>query len=237
MHNFDRTQLEADFEDEAFEAEALESGEAFDDDEAFADDVPDQLVPGGLVFSEAEEEAMAAELLNLGDDEEFEEFFLRGLRKAFGRVKRGARRALRKTRGVRRRVRRRLTKRLKSGLKRIARTALTGAGAAAGSFFGGPVGGKIGSSIGSSVGGALGLELEGLSPEDRDFAVARQIVRMTGDAMAEAMGIGEDVDDDEAGDLALRKVIRRHAPSSGGAAGTHSGRWVRRGDQIVLLGA
>lgn len=255
MHNFDRTQLDTDFdEDEAFEAESFE---AFDDDdefnddetdgfdesehEAFADDMPDDRVPGGMVFSETEEAELAAELLELaGDDEEMEEFFLRGLRKAFKRVRRGARRVLKKTKGVRRRVRRRLTRRLKKGLRRVAKTALRGAGTAAGTFFGGPVGAAVGGRVGNAVGNALGLELEGLSPEDKDFAVARQIVRMTGDAMAEAMAIDDDLDDDEAGDQALRAVIRRHAPSAKASksrpSGATSGRWVRRGSKIVLMG-
>jgi hypothetical protein len=65
----------------------------------------------------------------------------------------------------------------------------------------------------------FGLELEGLSAEDRDYEIARQFVRFaqaTAEATTEATG--------------------RH-PSAHGPVGTApSGRWVRRGNTIVLIG-
>jgi len=43
-------------------------------------------------------------------------------------------------------------------------------------------GGMIGSELGSAAGDAFGLELEGLSPEDGEYEVARRFVRIAGEA-------------------------------------------------------
>ena len=51
------------------------------------------------------------------------------------------------------------------------------AGRALGTFVGGPVSGMIGGKLASAAGRMFGLELEGLSVEDREFEVARRLVR------------------------------------------------------------
>ena len=66
-------------------------------------------------------------------------------------------------------------------LKTAAKTALPIAGGALGAYVGGPLGARIGSGLASMAGQALGLELEGLSQEDREFQSARQFVRWAGD--------------------------------------------------------
>jgi hypothetical protein len=58
-------------------------------------------------------------------------------------------------------------------LKPLAKAALSIEGRALGTFVGGPVGGKLA----SAAGRMFGLELEGLSAEDREFEVARRFVR------------------------------------------------------------
>jgi len=52
-------------------------------------------------------------------------------------------------------------------LKPLAEAALPIAGRAPGTFVCGPVGGMIGGKLASAVGRMFGLELEGLSVEDR----------------------------------------------------------------------
>lgn len=67
-------------------------------------------------------------------------------------------------------------------LKQVAKKALPIAGGALGTFIGGPVGGALGGKLASMAGDAFGLEYEGLSPEDRDFEVAKRYVRFAHDA-------------------------------------------------------
>ncbi|MES2128216.1 MAG: hypothetical protein V4463_13170 [Pseudomonadota bacterium] len=73
---------------------------------------------------------------------------------------------------------------------------------------------------------ALGLELEGLSPEDKEFAVARQLVRFAGEAARHAASCAN-------ARAAVRKAARSHAP--GLLAQGQQGRWHRQGQCIVVL--
>lgn len=81
----------------------------------------------------------------------------------------------------------------------------------------------------------FGLELEGLSPEDKEFALARQFVRFAGNAAAAAarrQGAPQAV-----AAAAVSDAARADAPGllrRFGAPPQH-GRWVRRGSQIVLI--
>ena len=103
----------------------------------------------------------------------------------------------------------------------------------------------------------LGLELEGLSPEDRDFEIARQIVRLAEEAATQAANAPAEEDPAMAARSAVAAAARRYAPgllrepsgrpgrgrqgrcdghhpcSCKGCAGK-SGRWVRRGRNVVL---
>ena len=58
----------------------------------------------------------------------------------------------------------------------MAKAALPIAGRALGTFVGGPVSGMIGGKLASAAGRMFGLELEGLSVEDREFEVAQRLV-------------------------------------------------------------
>jgi hypothetical protein len=71
-------------------------------------------------------------------------------------------------------------------LKQAARKALPVAGQALGSYIGGPAGGRLGQQLASTAGKAFGLELEGLSNEDREFETAKQYVRFANDAARRA---------------------------------------------------
>ena len=154
-------------------------------------------------------------------------------------------------------------------LKAAAKKALPIAGAAVGGYFGGPTGAKLGGQLAGAAGSAFGLEVEGLSNEDRDFEVARQFVRFADAATKNAtaalgeVGGGGAVPPPQAAQVAKAAAIEAAkqfapgllrpaagpgpagGPSAAGAAGgppqhhrhrPMSGRWIRRGKTIVLLG-
>lgn len=88
----------------------------------------------------------------------------------------------------------------------------------------------------------LGLELEGLSPEDQEFEAARQFIRFAADATKNAVG-GPVATPAHA---AAAQAARRYAPGLRGSlpgtpaptdsplAAASSGRWVRRGSNIIV---
>jgi Xaa-Pro aminopeptidase len=92
----------------------------------------------------------------------------------------------------------------------------------------------------------FGLELEGLSQEDREFEVAKQFVRLAGDATAQAVQAaqqGKNVQ--QAVKEAVTQAAQKFAPGllqgGGNGAPAHGarshGRWIRQGGKIVILGA
>jgi hypothetical protein len=101
----------------------------------------------------------------------------------------------------------------------------------------GPVSGAAGVQRGIERAARLfGLELEGLSPEDKEFALARQFVRMVGQAgsnIGRLRGAAQDV-----AARALRDAAREYGPGLlkqlDVQAGRH-GRWIRQGNRIVIL--
>lgn len=111
-------------------------------------------------FNETEEMELAAELLTVQNEDELEQFLGKLFKKAGGFLKSG--------------VGRQLT----GALKGIARKALPALGAAAGNFLLPGIGGAMGGKLASAAGSMLGLELEGLSYEDQEFEIAKQIVRL-----------------------------------------------------------
>jgi hypothetical protein len=84
--------------------------------------------------------------------------------------------------------------------------------------------------------GVFGMELEGLSPEDKEFEVARRFVRLAADAARQAMAraarpAGQAVQQ------ALVQSARRNAPGllRAGAARASHGTWRRHGGVIEVL--
>lgn len=106
--------------------------------------------------------ALAAELLAVSNEEELNQFL--------GKLVRGV------GRGFKRFARSGLGKTLMGALKPLAKAALPAIGGALGSFI--PIPG-VGTALGSAAGRALGnaLEVQGMSAEDRDFEIARRVVR------------------------------------------------------------
>ncbi len=194
---------------------------------------------GESPFSEADEMALAAELLSLSSEAELDQFLGGVFKKAWGGIKRFARSGVGRALG--------------KALKGVAKIGLPIAGKAVGTFFGGPIGGMIGGKLASGATKLLGLELEGLSPEDAEFEVARRFVRLAGTAARNAAFASPAADPLTAAKAALTSAARTHVPglvgllSSGGAAPgalvaspsgirSRSGRWIRRGSKIILLG-
>ncbi|MEM1270707.1 MAG: hypothetical protein AAGI08_11755 [Bacteroidota bacterium] len=177
-------------------------------------------------FSAEAEMALAAELLTVSSDEELEQF----LGKLFKKVKRGLKKVARPLGRI---------------LKPIAKKVLPIAAGALGSVFGGPAGGMIGSSLGSLAGRAFGLELEGMSPEDQEFEVARRFVRFAGEAARTAGRMQDQGPNGEVAKRAVKAAARIHAPGllkpriarAFAPSRSRSGRWVRRGRKIIVIGA
>jgi hypothetical protein len=252
MHDIDRTvaeyeaasdeyeyeyEYEGEYEDEgsgheaeAFEYEGEAQGNAFEGEDA-----------EGAVFDESEEMELAAELLSVSNEGELDQF----LGKVFGRAGRLLGRFVKSPIG----------NRLKGYLKGAIRKALPTVAGTVGGMFGGPVGAALGGKVASAASGMFGLEMEGLSHEDQEFEVARRLVRLSGDAARNASEISPHAEPQSAARAATIAAARRHAPGLlrapsqrgyGMAPGVvpsglpssrhHSGRWVRRGRKIVLLG-
>ena len=220
MHDIDRTQLEV--VPEAFEYEQFEVfGEI------------------GGTFGEAEVMELAAELLEVTSEQELDRF----LGKLIGRASRAIGGALRSPVG----------QAVGGVLKNVARKALPLAGTAFGGVIGGPIGAKIGSGLASAAGSALGLEAETLNQEDREYEGAKQFVRLAASTVRNAASASPSADSRAVAQNAAVQAARAIAPvllqSAGATAAAYppgsasapamrgrSGRWIRRGSKIVLLG-
>lgn len=211
MHNIDRTQME--FETDAFE---------------FTEDVGSSELESP--FSEEEEIDLATELLDISSEAELDQFLGSLIKKAGKAIGKFAKSSTGKALG--------------GILKGAAKAALPILGTAAGGFIGGPLGAKVGGQLASGAGKLLGLELEGLSQEDQEFEVAKQFVRFAGTAAKNAVSAPATVNPLAAAKSAAVAAAKQYAPgllSSGSTAGSssqmgRSGRWVRRGNRIVILG-
>lgn len=214
MHNIDRVLNPQSMYNEA-EFEAM----PFDDDygEAefeFYDETP----------ASYDDSSLAAELLSVGSEEELE-MFLGDLLKTAAK---GAVQFAKSKTG----------RAVGSALKQVAKSALPTVGAALGSAI--PIPG-VGTAAGAAVGKALAstLELEtGMDIEDSEFEVAKDVVRLAKTAARQAMkappGANPNAVATQAVKSALRKVQTVHGGA--GASEAQSGRWVRRGNRIIILG-
>ena len=229
MHDIDRTQTEYFGELDEFAPEQFE----YNFEGASGGESP---------FNEADEMALAGELLGISDEAELDQF----LGSIFKKIKKVASSVVKPLGGM---------------LKGIAKKALPFVGGALGSIVPG-----VGTAIGTAVGGAASqlfeLELEGLSPEDQEFELARRFVRLAGAAAKQAGIIPPGFDPRAAAKQALAAAAKKYAPGlfsllgetgstpglgangSTGSTGAptasrsaRSGRWVRRGRNIIIYGA
>ncbi|MBR0916245.1 MULTISPECIES: hypothetical protein [Bradyrhizobium] len=226
MHDIDRTQLEysqeaGPFQQEEFELQEFELG-------AMAGEM-----------SEQEEIQLAHELLAVNNEQELEQFLGSFIRRAVSTVGQIAKSPIGQAIG--------------GVLKSVARKALPMAGAALGGYIGGPLGAKIGNGLANAAGKAIGLEQEFGESEELEFAGARQFVRLASNtarqaAAAAAAGADPRLAAQSAALAAARKFapgLVGWSPGTGGVVGMaaplmghrpKSGRWLRRGHQIVLFG-
>jgi hypothetical protein len=187
---------------------------------------------GGSPFNEMEEMELAAELVGVGNEAELDQFIGDLLKKAVSAVG-GA---------LRTPIGQQVGGLIKGAIKKV----LPSVGAAVGGLVPG-LGGALGSQLASQAGQLLGLELEGLSPEDKEFEAAKQLVRLAGDAAQTAATTNTPPA------LAVAQAAERHAPGlvrkgdasephghpsghSCGCGRTGTGRWLRRGNKIILVG-
>jgi hypothetical protein len=177
-HDLDRTQREFESGLHQLQPEYFEiPGEAECFGETEAANLPHEVASyrasyqHPLQAAEELELELAAELLEVTSEQELDHFLGDVFKKVGGFVSNA--------------VKSPVFKALGGVLKPIAKAALPIAGGALGTVFGGPIGGMIGSNLGSAAGNLLGLELEGLSGEDREFEIAKRFVRLASGAAEE----------------------------------------------------
>jgi len=230
MHDLDRTLQEMEFEEEL---EYSDNGEYEYEDEfetEYDDEYEDEFEYDNEIaispFSEEEEMELATELLAITSEEELDQFLGRLVKRAW--------------RGVKKFGKSKIWRGIKKGLRGVAKVALPIAGKVAGSFFGGPVGGKIGGKLGSWASRLFEMELEGLSPEDQEFEIARRFVRLAGSSAVHAVRAPSSAPVKAVVKSSIKKAAKKHAPGLLKKPRTigrkTSGTWRRRGDRIFLFG-
>jgi hypothetical protein len=199
-------------------------------------------------LSEAEEMQLAADLMEIHSEEEFENFLddlIGGIAKAAGGF-------LNSPTG----------KALGGLLKGAAKKLLPVAGTAIGGYFGGPVGASLGGNIAGSLAGSLEMERD-----EMEWESARTFVRLAADAAKSAARSPQGEMPEDAARKAVVDSAQKNAPAlllptqsslpplpqmgpvSPAAplpslaaqcpvcgSGHRGGRWMRRGNQIVLFG-
>jgi hypothetical protein len=224
MHDLDRTQnmFESDYREMGYESDhELEFlGEAYGGGQ----------YQGETVFNEVDEMELAANLLEINNEYELDHFLGSLIKKAGGFMKSG------------------LGKSLGGLLKGAAKMALP--------MVGNLVAPGIGGVVGAKVGDMFGLELEGLSLEDQEFEAARGFVRFAGEAAKNAAEAPPNAPPQQAAKTAVVDAAAKLAPGllsapsgpTNGQAGAgrgaqvrdhrrpRSGRWVRQGRQITVIG-
>ncbi len=236
MHDIDRTQLEAaaGYELGSFRSDEPGPGGSGEFQETGSFDEYAGQAPGHeSPLGEPREMELAAELLEVSSEEELEQFLgdlIGSAQGALGRF-------------VRSDTGRALGGLLKNSLKDLTKQALPVVGRAIGQWVSPEGGGEPGARIGTAAGSLLGLELEGLSGEDREFEVSRQLVRFTSSAVQHAAMAPPGVPGPVAARAAVQRAARTYAPGllprlqgRSTRLWPRSGRWVRRGRAIVLFG-
>lgn len=190
------------------------------------------------VFNEQQELELASELLEVTTDAELNQFIGKLIKRAGKAVGKAVRSPIGRSLG--------------GLLKGAAKTALPMAGAALGNMVVPGLGGMVGGQLASAAGSAFGLELEGLSSEDREFEVARRYVRLAGDATRRAVSAPPNANPAQVAQAAVTGAAKTHAPglaargsrgarangaAPSGSSSGQTGRWFRRGRKIILVGA
>lgn len=183
----------------------------------------------GEVLSEAELMELTAELLEVSNEAELDRFLGNLIKKVGSTVGKVVRSPVGQAIG--------------GVLKGVAKKALPIAGGALGAYFGGPLGAKIGSGLASAAGNALGLEFESLNQEDREFEGGKQFVRLAADAVKTAAQASPSANPVNVAQAAAAAAAQKFAPqllnpgaaSANRAGKSNSGRWFRRGRNIIIV--
>jgi hypothetical protein len=221
MHDIDRTHLRRPQELENY---------------PFASEAP--------ALSEADEMQLAADLMEVQSEEEFENFLddlIGGIAKVAGGL-----------------INSPTGKALGGLLKGAAKKLLPVAGTVMGGYFGGPAGASIGGNLAGTLAGSLEMERD-----EMEWESARTFVRLATDAAKNAALSPQGETPEDTARQAVADSAQKHAPAllvpapgpqpppSPMAAppfppmaaqcpvcgsGHHRGRWMRRGNQIVLFG-
>lgn len=187
-------------------------------------------------LNEGEIMELTHELLSVSNEMELDRFLGKLVRKVGGAVRNFAKSSAGRAIG--------------GALKTVARKALPIAGKALGAFVGGPIGGAIGGKLAGMAGKAFGLELEGLSAEDREFEVGQAFVRFAADTTRRAanlMSTRPNMGAAQIARTALTNSARHYAPGlfrnqgapsparGGCACRKRSGTWRMEGGRIILM--
>jgi hypothetical protein len=222
MHDIDRTQLEYNPELENYEYEQYEYGETGWGAETG-------------VFSEAETMELAVELLEVSSEGELDRILGLLIKKA--------------GKAVKPQVGQQLGGLLKGAVKKALPN--VDSSASGGGTFDDPSGAQMGSQVASTASEIFGLELEGLSQEDQEFEAAKSFVQFAGEAAKNAASAPPTANPKAVAQTATMAAARQLAPGLVGGApattsgkpcpacggGAKSGRWIRSGNKIMLLGA
>jgi len=175
------------------------------------------------VFGEAEVSQLASELMEVQNEGELEQFLGDLIKKAGSAV--GS--FINSPTG----------QALGGMLKSAAKQVLPMAGKALGGYVGGSTGAQWGEKLGSLAGD--NFEMEGETEQEAPFENAKCFVRMAADAVKAVGSQPPGPNLVNTVQAAVSKAASTHMPalvSAGAAVGATQGRWVRRGQRIVLLG-
>jgi hypothetical protein len=213
MHNLDRTQGGYGLEMGQFE---------FGDSEA--------------VFNEAEQAEYAAQLLEVSNEAELEQFLGDLISKAGSAI--GS--FMHSSTG----------QALGNALKGVAKQVLPAAGQALGGYLGGSTGAQIGGKLAGAASNLFEAE-----NEEQEWENANTLVKIAADAVKNAASAPPNANPKAVAQNAVMQAAQLHAPGlvakAAGAPGTHNGngahagpetgkhhgRWVRRGNRIIIMGA
>lgn len=239
MHDIDRALFEGQEEGVTWgEVMDEESGYAFEDEQSAFQTEQTYEDSAGELWGEADaqetdELALAAELLAVTDEGELDQFL--------GSLAKRAVSAARDFAGSD------AGRAVGNILKSAARRALPQLGQAVGNYIVPGAGGQAGQQVGKWLGSRFetGLQLEGLSAEDRDLETARAFVRFATSTAQRAAAMPKSLPGPLAAQKAAAAAARQHLPGllkRPGQPGqsrpsADSGRWIRRGRNIVILGA
>ncbi len=206
-----RDEFEADAGE--FESDSLE----FESDQEFDGEIGTKI---GGPLDEVEEMELAAELLDVSSEDELDQFLGKLFQRAWGGIRKVAAGPF-------------------GGLiKGIAKKALPFVGGALGSFIPIPgVGTALGSALGSAASKLLEVDLEGMSPQDQEFELARRFVRFANSAAAEAANAPIGTNPNAAAAAAVWNASRQlSSPQVQSRQRKQSGGWLRHGNTVVLFG-